>query len=237
MNKQVTRLALAGTTALALLLAGCGGNGMQYDPNNPYGSDPYGSGGGYGSDPYGSDPYGSDPYGSGGGYGSDPYGGSGGYGSTPGYGTTPGYGSTPGYGTTPTPGYGMGGQLTLGRIDKKKSGLLLWKKTEVSGQVTNSTQGPLSGELQISFMKGGKVVETQYEFVTDLAPGQSHTFTLKSKKSADDAEVTVTTQEPVNFGGSGGYGGGYGSTPGYGTQPGYGSGGYGGGTGSGGYGY
>lgn len=203
MMKQLNRLALVGTTAVTLLLAGCGANPNTVDPNDPYGN------GGY-DDPYGGGGY-DDPS-SGGGY-NDPYGGgTGGYPSTGG-----GYPSTGGGypSTTPLP---VGGELTVGQLDKKKSGILLWKKLTVTGQIKNPTGQTLSGEVQISFTKKGKVVETQYEFVTDLQPNQTHSFEAKSKKSSDDVSVSVTTQMPTSpvstYPGGGGYNSGYPSTGG-----------------------
>ena len=225
-NQKLVRLAFAGLTALALLSTGCGAAPGAYDPY----ADPYGDP--YASDPYGSDPYGSDPY------GSDPYGGStgGSYGgSTGGYGTTPGgtYGGYPtGVPVPPT------GELRVGNLDKDSKGILFWKKLVVTGQVQNPSQAVLSGEVQISFTKKGKVVETQTEFVTDLAPGQSHSFTVTSKKSADDVQISVVSQPGQSAGGyGGGYGGGTGSSYGGGTGSSYGGGtgsSYGGGTGYGG---
>lgn len=228
--------------AIACLLAGCG-----IQPFAPttgdygYGSDPYG--GGYGSDPY-SGGYGSDPYGggygsspSGGGYGSDPYSG-GGFGG--GSFTSPGgnYGGS--FGTVPTPAP-ITGKLQVSRLNKNSKGVLLWKKLTVSGQITNPSQGVLSGELQISFTKGGKVVETQTEFVTDLAPGQAQGFTVSSKRSADDVQIGITSlpgQLPGSNYTGGGYGSGYGNGSGTGYSGGYGAGtGYGGGYGSGTSGY
>ncbi len=245
MNQKLVRIAFAGMTTLALLTTGCGGG-------TPNGYDPYAT------DPYGTDPYGSDPYGgsTGGSYGSDPYGGStggsygGGYGGSTGGSYGGGYGGATGGGTyggyptgVPVPGTG---ELKVGGLDKTSKGILFWKKLVVTGQVQNPSQAVLSGEVQISFTKKGKVVETQTEFVTDLAPGQSHSFTVTSKKSADDVQVSVTSQPGQSAGGYGGgsgygggtggsYGGGYGgSTGGYGGSTGgsYG-GGYGGSTGGG----
>ena len=239
-NQKLARLALAGLSAFALLTTGCGQTPGAYDPyaTDPYGSDPYGSGG-YGSDPYGSsDPYGGSTGGSyGGGYG----------GSTGSYGGAP-TGTYGGYPTSvPVP---TTGELKVGGLNKDSKGFLFWKKLVVTGQVQNPSQAVLSGEVQISFTKKGKVVETQTEFVTDLAPGQAHSFTVTSKKSADDVQVSVTSQPGQPAGGYGGgsgygsgtgssYGGGYGSgtgsTGGYGSDPYGGStgGSYGGGTGTG----
>lgn len=207
------RLACAGGAAIALLASGCG--------TLPYGTDPYGYG--Y-NDPYGSG-Y-SDPYGSGYGSGySDPYGS--GYGS--GYGTGSSYNGTPPGIYSPPPSIVVG-ELKVGSIKKETKGILFWKKMTVTGQVTNPSQGILTGELTISFMKRNKVVETSSEFVTDLAPGQSHSFTVTSKKSADDVQISVTSQQgtaapATGYGTGSGYGSGYGSDPygsGYGSS--YGSG-------------
>lgn len=204
MLKQMNRLAIVGATAVTLLLAGCGTNPNGYDPNNPYANDPYGNG----------------DYDNGGGY-TDP---GSGY-TDPGSGYNNGGGSynpTPNYPTTPV----VTGELTVGQIDKKKSGILFWKKLEVTGQIKNPTTQILSGEVQISFTKKGKVVETQYEFVTDLAANQTSSFTVKSKKSCDDVTITVTTQQPstpVSTYPGGSYGGGYnngGYSSGTGSYPG-----------------
>jgi hypothetical protein len=217
MKKQWTSLAFAGTMALALMLTGCGTNGYYTDPNGMYGT------GGY-NDPYGSGGYGSDPYGSGGGYSSDPYGSGGSYNSGSGY-DSGGYGSGGYSNPYPNGNYPpqttVGAQLVVDGVNKKKSGILFWKKVTVSGEVKNNTQSTLSGELQISFTKGGKVVETQYEFVTDLAPGQTHSFEVTAKKSSDDADVSVDTQQ--DQGTPPGYNTGYGSSYGSSYGSGYGS--------------
>lgn len=208
MMKQWNRVAIVGATAMTLLLAGCGANPNGYDPNNPY-NDPYG--GDYGGD------YGGGDYDNGGGYNDPGYGGGG-------YNGGGSYNPAPSYPTTPV----VTGELTVGQVDKKKSGFLFWKKLSVTGQIKNPTTQILSGEVQISFTKKGKVVETQYEFVTDLAANQTHSFSVKSKKSCDDVTITVTTQQPstpVSTYPAGGYGGGYsgGYTGGAGSYPGGGS--------------
>ncbi|MEB3329810.1 MAG: hypothetical protein VKQ33_11310 [Candidatus Sericytochromatia bacterium] len=216
------RAGIVGGCLVAFAAGGCGTMPLMATPGDygygdPYGSDPYG--GGYGGDPYGGGTS------SGGGYGSDPYGG--GYGSTPTGGTSNGF-----FNTVPTPAP-VTGQLQVGRLTKDTTGVLFWKRLTVSGQVSNPSQVVLSGELQVSFMRGGKLVETQTEFVTDLAPGQTHGFTLRSKKAADDVHITATSlpaQAPMGnylpgaggYGGGASYGGGYlggGASGGYGSGP------------------
>jgi hypothetical protein len=230
----------AGLVAACLVVLTTGGCGTMpftatpggYGYEDPYGSDPYGGGSSPGGDPYGGGYGGGSSYGGGYGGGSS-YGG--GYGSMPTGGTSNGF-----FNTVPTPAP-LSGQLQVGRLTKDRKGLLFWKRLTVSGQVSNPSQVVLSGELQISFMRSGKLVETQTEFVTDLAPGQTHGFTLSSKKTADDVQVTVTSlpaQSPMgNYGpGTGGFGGGnsFGGGSSYGGGSGYGSGyGNGGGYGSG----
>lgn len=192
----------------ALLLAGCGATPNQTTP------DGYGSG--YGSD-YGGD------YGGGTSIGGGSYaGGSGGstdYGSgvSGGTGYGSGYPGGTGYGSATQVGAVAGGELTVGKVEKKNSGFWLWKRVTAVGQIRNGTQATLSGEVQISFTKKNKVVETQYEFVTDLAPGQTHSFTVKSKKACDDAEVAVKSLPGVQPGGANGIGSSYpsGSVGGY----------------------
>ncbi|HEY9721498.1 MAG TPA: FxLYD domain-containing protein [Oscillatoriaceae cyanobacterium] len=229
LSKHWSRLAFAGSMALTLALVGCGQNGYPngIDPTTgmPYSSET-GYGNGYGSGTGYSDP--TSGYGSGYGTGySDP---SSGYGT--GYGTGTGYSDpTSGYGSGYGTGYGTGyptnypasAQLTVQGVSKQASGILFWKKLSVSGQVVNNTQTPLSGEVQISFTKGGQVVETKYEFVTNLTPGQTHSFTDASTKTADDAEITVNTEQSTmpntgynsGYGTSTGYGTGYGASTGY----------------------
>jgi hypothetical protein len=217
-----------------VLLAGCGANPNGVDAyGNPI--DPYGSG--Y-SDPYGS----SDPYGGstlGGGY-SDPYGSNSGSGFGGGYGATgPAYGNS----TGGTPSMGLG-ELKIGKLDKSRKGFWFWRRLTVASQITNPSQVVLTGEVIISFMKGSKVVETQTEFVTDLAPGQAHSFSATSKKAADDVQISVLSkpgQAPSSGYGNGstGFGSGYGSSNGGPSGGGFGgSNPYGGGSGAGsGYGY
>lgn len=253
-NSQLKRLAIAASAVLALALTGCGyNNANTVDPyggyTDPYSTGGYGTGGGYTSDPYG---------GSTGGYGGSTgsYGGStGSYGgSTGSYGG--GYGS--GYGNTTQAGY-AGGELTARVLNQKREGFLFWKKVHATIQIKNNTPGVLTGDVTISFTKGGKVVDTQTEFITDLGPGQTHTFDKTARKTSDSVEVSVVTQAPSsqvnnnpngygsNYGSGSSYGsgtsGGYGSDP-YGSSYGGSTGStYGGGTGStygggtGGYGY
>lgn len=239
-KQQWTSLAIAATATMSLLLSGCGTAGYgQLDPNNPYG-DPYGSGG-YGSDPYGSD-YGSGgDYSGGGSYGGD-YGSGSDYNSGGSYGGSTGTGYGGSYGSGTGVGY-TGGELTGRVLDTKREGLPFFKKVVATVQIKNATPAVLTGEITVHFTKGGKVVDTQTEFVADLAPGQTHTFEKKARKTSDNAEVSVITKAPSQIGGNGSYGSGgsYGSDPygsgttsgGYGSDP-YGSGGntYGGGTGS-----
>lgn len=209
---QRTCIILVATTAA---LAGCGQTtpGV-YDPNNPYGS-------GYVDPSTGTyvDP--NNPYGSSSQYGTDTSGTPAMYGNgTYGSGAVPAAPVATGSANMPT-GTGTAAStaptLTLGPITKHSSGFWLWQHLEADGQVTNSSNAVLSGEVQLSFMKKGRVVETQYEFVTDLAPGQSHTFTLKSKKSADDAQGSVSSEPgntQANPYGSSTYGSPYGSSSG-----------------------
>ena len=230
MFKQTSKkILLAALLLSTFAAAGCGT--MPFAQPGDYGyGDPYS--GDYGGDYGGGDPYGgggfggSDPYGGGGFGGSDPYAGGGGF-----AGTTPGSSLGGSWGTVPMPAP-MTGELRVGRLNKDTKGILFWKKLTVSGQVSNPSQGVLSGELQISFMRRGKVVETQVEFVTDLAPGQSQSFTVTSRKAADDVQIGVTSlpgQLPgSNYTSGSNYGGGMGGGFNSGGSSGVGGGGYGG---------
>ncbi|MFN3431659.1 MAG: hypothetical protein ACK46X_17110 [Candidatus Sericytochromatia bacterium] len=225
-QKPWNKLAIAATATLTLLLASCGTN--PYGQVDQYGNpiDPYGSGYGY-EDPYGGgSDYGSD-YGGGSDYGSDYGSGGGSYGG--------GYGSDYGSGTG-SYGSGMpvytGGELSSKVLDKQQEGIIFFKKMVATVQIKNPTTGILTGEITVHFTKKGKVVDTQTEFVSDLGPGQTHTFEKKSRKSADNVEVSVVTKVPSNVGGT--YGSGMGTGTGYGTGTGTGSG-YDTGSGSSGY--
>lgn len=208
-QKPWNKVAIAATATLTLLLAGCG--------TNPYGVDQYGNP----IDPYGNngygyeDPYGGGSYGGGSDYGSDYGSGGGSYGGGS-YGG--GYGSDYGSGTG-SYGSGMpvytGGELSSKVLNKKQEGIIFFKKLVATVQIKNPTTGILTGEITVHFTKNGKVVDTQTEFVSDLGPGQTHTFEKKSRKSADNAEVSVVTKVPSNVGGT--YGSGMGTGTGYGT--------------------
>jgi hypothetical protein len=73
------------------------------------------------------------------------------------------------------------------------TGALWWKKVTVTGEVHNPTSGTLSGVLTVTFTKAGAVVQTRGRAVSSLAGGETLSFTYTSDKSADDAELTITT--------------------------------------------
>lgn len=108
--------------------------------------------------------------------------------------------STPAYEPAPI----AAGSLVVSGITKDKVGIIGFRKVEVKGQVVNTGTTPLSGEVKIEFKKKKGIInktletsETKTQVVANVAPGQSVSFTLKSDKSCDDAEVTVTTNAPV----------------------------------------
>lgn len=108
--------------------------------------------------------------------------------------------STPAYEPAPI----AAGSLVVSGITKDKVGIIGFRKVEVKGQVVNTGSAPLSGEVKIEFKKKKGIInktletsETKTQVVTNVAPGQSVSFTIKSDKSCDDAEVTVTTNAPV----------------------------------------
>lgn len=73
------------------------------------------------------------------------------------------------------------------------TGALWWKKVTVTGEVHNPTSTTLSGVLAVTFTKAGAVVQTRGRAVSNLAGGETVSFTYTSDKSADDAELTITT--------------------------------------------
>lgn len=97
------------------------------------------------------------------------------------------------------------GSLVVSGITKDKVGIIGFRKVEVKGSVVNTGSAPLSGEVKIEFKKKKGIInktletsETKTHVVTNVAPGQSVSFTIKSDKGCDDAEVTVTTNQPVS---------------------------------------
>lgn len=73
------------------------------------------------------------------------------------------------------------------------TGALWWKKVTVTGEVRNPTSGTLSGVLTVTFTKAGAVVQTRGRVISNLAGGETVSFGYTSDKSADDAELTITT--------------------------------------------
>jgi hypothetical protein len=73
------------------------------------------------------------------------------------------------------------------------SGAWWWKKVTVTGEVHNPTSGTLSGVLTVTFTKAGAVVQTRGRAISNLAGGETVSFTYTSDKSADDAELRITT--------------------------------------------
>ena len=78
--------------------------------------------------------------------------------------------------------------LVVGGLTKTKAGFL-WRKLSVKGQVTNKGTEPLSGQLTLTFKKGGDAVQTETLPIALLAPGQSLPFTKDSAVAADEVEV------------------------------------------------
>jgi hypothetical protein len=84
-------------------------------------------------------------------------------------------------------------ELTIADQNMTTSGLLFWKRCTVNVVVANETAIALSGELTISFRKGTDIVETSHKAFTDMAPGDTQTLTVKSTKTADSADVLLST--------------------------------------------
>ncbi|HEY9724118.1 MAG TPA: hypothetical protein V6D47_19095 [Oscillatoriaceae cyanobacterium] len=144
--------------------------------------------------------------------------------------------TVPTTGTTPYAAPTVG-SLAVTNVAKKTHGVLMFKKLEVTGEVINTSNAPLSGTLKITFEKSSGIFnktlsesETKTQDFSNIQPGQSESFDITSSNSAADAEVTVDTlqtQAPLaaqsyGYGATtGGYGattGGYGATAGgYGT--------------------
>lgn len=119
--------------------------------------------------------------------------------------------STPSYEQPTTPV--IAGSLVVSGVNEAKKGFIGFRKVEVTGTVMNTSSVPLSGTLKIEFKekkgiinKRLEVVETKTQIISNLAPGSSLPFTIKSDKSCDTAEVTVETDQPVTAAGMGGYG-------------------------------
>lgn len=107
----------------------------------------------------------------------------------------------------------IAGSLVVNGVNKAKKGFIGFRKVEVTGTVMNTSSVPLSGTLKLEFKekkgiinKRLETVETKTQIISNLAPGSSLPFTIKSDKSCDDVEVTVETDQPVTAAGMGGYG-------------------------------
>jgi hypothetical protein len=83
--------------------------------------------------------------------------------------------------------------LTLTGIEKEKKGFL-WRYLRVNGKVYNQGTQPLSGEVQIRFMKKGEVVQTTTKPMNNVPSGHSVAFDAESPVAADDAMITVSTR-------------------------------------------
>lgn len=73
------------------------------------------------------------------------------------------------------------------------SGAFWWKKVTVTGEVHNPGAVLRSGTLTVEFTKDGNLVETREKTITGLGAGETFEFEFKSTKSADHAQVAITT--------------------------------------------
>jgi hypothetical protein len=90
----------------------------------------------------------------------------------------------------PLAGCDVHAQLAVGGVEKKRSGFL-WRKLRIKSAVTNRGALPLDGEVVVRFKKGGQVVQSEFQALAALAPGQSRAIEMVSAVAADDAEVTA----------------------------------------------
>lgn len=108
---------------------------------------------------------------------------------------------------TTNPGYvaPTTGSLVVSGVEKKKSGLVFFKHMTVKGSVVNTSNVALSGTIKVEFKEKKGIFtktfvteETKTQVISQLAPGQSFPFEIKSDESGiDDAEVTVETMAPA----------------------------------------
>ncbi len=85
-------------------------------------------------------------------------------------------------------------KLRLVSVQKKTSGIWLWKKAEITVQVQN----PLltraqSGKIVVTYLYGGSIVGQPLSNGISLQPAEIKTFTFKATEKSDDATAQVTT--------------------------------------------
>ncbi|MBM3266802.1 MAG: hypothetical protein FJZ01_04055 [Candidatus Sericytochromatia bacterium] len=85
-------------------------------------------------------------------------------------------------------------KLRLVSVQKKTSGIWLWKKAEITVQVQN----PLftraqTGKVLVTYFYSGSIVGQPLSSGISLQPAEIKTFTFKATEKSDDATAQVTT--------------------------------------------